>query len=62
MTQKAYWYENMNDERLKSSLQSDHIVFHEYSTEEIREILKMSQREDLNEYGREAWASYLHCY
>ena len=41
LTQKVYWYKNMNDESVKSSLQTDHIVFHEYSTEEIREILKM---------------------
>ena len=54
LTQKVYWYKNMNDESVKSSLQPDHIVFHEYSTEEIREILKMRAKEGLNEYGREA--------
>ena len=41
LTQKVYWYKNLNDESVKSSLQPDHIVFHEYSTEEIREILRM---------------------
>ncbi len=44
----------MNDERLKSSLQPDHIVFHEFSTEEIREILKMRAKEGFNEYDKEA--------
>ena len=38
LTQKVYWYENMNDERVKSSLHPDYIVFHEYSTEETWEI------------------------
>ncbi len=41
LTQKVYWYKNLNDESVKSSLQPDHIVFHEYNTEEIREILRM---------------------
>ena len=45
LTQEVFWYKNMNDENVKSSLQSDHIVFHEYSTEEIREILKMRAKE-----------------
>ncbi len=54
LTQKVYWYKNMNDESVKSSLQPDHIVFHEYSTEEIMKILKTRAKEGLNEYGREA--------
>ncbi|EQB68660.1 MAG: hypothetical protein AMDU5_GPLC00009G0009 [Thermoplasmatales archaeon Gpl] len=41
LTQKVYWYMDMNDESVKSSLQPDHIVFHEYSSDEIGEILKM---------------------
>ncbi|MDA8055430.1 MAG: hypothetical protein M0Z77_07265 [Thermoplasmatales archaeon] len=44
----------MNDESVKSSLQPDHIVFHEYSTEEIREILRMRAKEGLNEYDKES--------
>jgi cell division control protein 6 len=52
LTQKVYWYKNMNDESVKSSLQPDHIVFHEYSTEEIRKILRMMAKEDLNEYDK----------
>ncbi len=44
----------MNDESVKSSLQPDHIVFHEYSADEIREILKMRAKEGLNEYDKEA--------
>ena len=52
LTQKLYWYKNMNDESVKSSLQPDHIVFHEYSTEEIRKILRMMAKEDLNEYDK----------
>ena len=54
LTQKLYWYKNMNDESVKSSLQPDHIVFHEYSTGEIREILMMRAKEGLNEYGKES--------
>ena len=54
LTQKVYWYKNMNDESVKSSLQPDHIVFHEYSADEIREILKMRAKEGLNEYDKEA--------
>lgn len=54
LTQKVYWYENMNDERVKSSLHPDHIVFHEYSTEETWEILGMRAKEGLNEYDKEA--------
>ena len=54
LTQKVYWYKNMNDESVKSSLQPDHIVFHEYSTGEIREILMMRAKEGLNEYGKES--------
>ena len=41
LKQKLYWYKTMHDASVKSSLQPDHIVFHEYSTEEIREILRM---------------------
>ena len=44
----------MNDESVKSSLQPDHIVFHEYSTEEIREILRKRAKEGLNEYDKES--------
>ena len=44
LTQKVYWYENVNDERVKSSLHSDHIVFHEYSTEETWVILRMMEK------------------
>ena len=54
LTQKVYWYKNMNDESVKSALQPDHIVFHEYSTGEIREILMMRAKEGLNEYGKES--------
>ena len=54
LTQKVYWYNNMNDESVKSSLQPDHIIFHEYSTEEIREVLKMRTKEGLNEYDKES--------
>jgi cell division control protein 6 len=35
-------------------LQPDHILSHEYSTEEIREILRMRAKEGLNEYGNES--------
>ncbi|EQD55655.1 AAA family ATPase [mine drainage metagenome] len=44
----------MNDESVKSSLQPDHIVFHEYSSDEIREILKMRADEGLNRYDKES--------
>jgi cell division control protein 6 len=44
----------MNDESVKSSLQPDHIVFHEYCTEEIREIFRMREKEDLNEFDKES--------
>ena len=33
LTQKVYWYKNMNDESVKTSLKHNYIVFHEYSTE-----------------------------
>lgn len=49
-TQKVCWYKDMNDEVVKSSLQPDHVVFHEYSSDEIREILKMRADESLNKY------------
>ena len=54
LTQKAYWYKDMNDESVKSSLQPDHIVFHEYSSDEIKEILKMRANECLNKYDKES--------
>ena len=54
LTQKAYWYKDMNDESVKSSLQPDHIVFHEYSSDEIREIVKMRADESLNKYDKES--------
>ena len=54
LTQKVYWYKNMNDESVKSSLQPDHIVFHEYNSEEIREILRMRAKEGLNEFDKES--------
>ena len=57
LTQKVYWYKSMNDESVKSSLQPDHIVFHEYSTEEIREILRMRAKKGLNEYDKESLES-----
>ena len=44
----------MNDENVKSSLQPDHIICHEYSTEKIREVLKMRTKEGLNEYDKES--------
>ncbi|BAB60634.1 hypothetical protein [Thermoplasma volcanium GSS1] len=50
LTQKVYWYMDTNDESVKSSLQPDHIVFYEYSSDEIREILKMRADEGLNKY------------
>ena len=54
LTQQVHCYKNMNDESVKSSLQPDHIVFHEYSREEIHEILRMRAKEGLNEYGKES--------
>ena len=54
LTQKVYWYKDMNDESVKSSLQPDHIVFHEYNTDEIREILKMRAEEGLNKFDKVA--------
>ena len=54
LTQKVYWYKDMNDESVKSSLQPDHIVFHEYSSDEIKEILKMRANECLNKYDKES--------
>ncbi|SIM83686.1 Cdc6/Cdc18 family protein [Cuniculiplasma divulgatum] len=54
LTQKVYWYKDMNDESVKSSMQPDHIVFHEYNADEIREILKMRAEEGLNKFDREA--------
>jgi len=54
LTQKVYWYKDMNDESVKSSLQPDHIVFHEYNADEIREILKMRAEEGLNKFDKEA--------
>ena len=54
LTQKVYWYKDMNDESVKSSLQPDHIVFHEYSSDEIREILKMRADEGPNKYDKES--------
>ena len=54
LTQKVYWYKNMNDESLKSSLQPDHIEFHKNSTVEIREILRMRTKEDMNKYDKES--------
>ena len=44
----------MNDESVKSSLQPDHIVFHEYCPEEIREIFRMGGKEDLKEFDKES--------
>lgn len=54
LTQKVYWYKNMNDGSVKSSLQPDHIVFHEHNTDETLEISKMRARESLNEYNKES--------
>ena len=54
LTQKVYWYKDMNDESVKSSLQPDHIVFHEYNADEIREILKMRAEEGLNKFDKVA--------
>lgn len=50
LTQKVYWYMDMNDESVKSSLRPDHIVFREYNAGKIREILKMKADEGLNKY------------
>ena len=44
----------MNDESVKSSLQPDHIVFHEYSANEMKEILEMRADEGLYKYSKEA--------
>ena len=54
LTQKVYWYKDMNDESVKSSLQPDHIVFHEYTANEMREILEMRAEEGLYNYSKEA--------
>ncbi len=56
LTQKVYWYKDMNDESVKSSLQPDHIVFHEYIPEELKEILTMRAEEGLYKYDDEALA------
>ena len=53
LTQRVYWYKDMNDESVKSPLQPDHLVFHEYTSDEIREILKMRGEEGLNKYDQE---------
>ena len=44
----------MNDECIGNSLQLGHIVFNAYSTEEIREILRMRTKEGLNECDKES--------
>ena len=54
LTQKVYWYKDMSDESVKSSLQPDHIVFHEYSADEMKEILQMRAEEGLYKYSSEA--------
>jgi len=54
LTQKVYWHKNMNDESVKSSLQPDHIVFHEYSANEMKEILEMRAEQGLYKYSKEA--------
>lgn len=46
--------EDIDDESVKSSLQPDRIVFHEYNADEIREILKMGMEESLNRFDQEA--------
>ena len=61
LTQKGYWHKNMNDESVHSSLQFDHIVFHENNTERSRKILRVRAEEGLNEYDNESRASCLRC-
>lgn len=61
LTQKVYWYKTMTDESVKSSLQPDHIVFHEYNAQELRDILIMRAIEGLN-YFEESAISMLAAY
>lgn len=44
----------MNDKSVERSLQPVHMVFHEYSAIEMKEIFYMRSEEDLYEYSREA--------
>ncbi len=57
LTQKVYWYRDLNDESVKSSLQPAHIVFHEYDAKEMNEILKLRAEEGLYEYDDAAIAN-----
>ena len=50
LTQKVYWYRDMSDESVKSSLQPVHVVFHEYGAKEMSEILNLRASEGLVNY------------
>jgi len=54
LTQKVYWYMGLDDESVKSSLQPDHIVFHDYDAEEMRKILTLRAEEGLVSYDESA--------
>ena len=56
LTQKVYWYQNMSDESVKSSLQPDHVVFADYNTDQISQILNLRAEAGLNNYSQEAIA------
>ena len=54
LTQKTYWYNEIKDESIKSSLQPTHVNYREYSAEEIQEILKMRAEDGLYEWDEKA--------
>ena len=56
LTQKVYWYQNMSDESVKSSLQPDNIFFKDYNTDQLSQILALRAEAGLNNYSQEALA------
>jgi cell division control protein 6 len=54
LTQEVERRKKTNYESVKSSLQLDHIVFHEHSMKEFRDILRMRAKEGSNKYAKES--------
>jgi cell division control protein 6 len=54
LTQKIHWYKEIRDESIKSSMQPTQILFKEYNSNEIYEILKMRAENGLYKWREEA--------
>ena len=51
LTQHFRWYENLGDPSVQSRLQAEHVVFSDYTVQQLNEILKARAETGLNKFS-----------